>query len=364
MKKVLEQIPGITENEALLIKLLVFNHDNTNYIFPAWEILESSHRAFLIPPYGRPELQPALINPLSGIPLGDQSELLYSDRFRNMLSILHEADARLGDARRTLKFAESRHIPLASMHNNVVEIGMPMWQYSGCASALLAAQRSLLDAQTPEGQEIAWNLFKDTRQIINETIQEEVAKIRERMPWVISLEDNVGELLREDDIRKLIFSKSPLERRRSSYPLVMLREAYPLESIEEVLECGIRDNANVLSVLIDTSKLRVDETVPEQKIRARFLIRDAIITDFAMDILSSIPGALRLSLNYGDFMQAESNSPFTFCPPRIHIPSVLFSQNMLDHPSYVVTQGAEWVVLAQEIGLHKIRVIFDKSLVR
>lgn len=165
-----------------LVMWLIYNHDNTNYTFPAYWRLEESYLYRSAPNYSIPRLLPGAYRSLpDGLVdlIGPENAPHLTDGFLDpqidLLQVLQEADSRLGDAKRTLAFCQKRGIPTFVNEGGLLGVGSLWWQNSASANIILALHRALLDAHTVSGQEKARTIYHDGMQFIEELYHRETA---------------------------------------------------------------------------------------------------------------------------------------------------------------------------------------------
>lgn len=323
------------------IKFLILNHDNTGFSFPAYGLLEG--RSILGHPeeYGSPRLSPGTV---VGTP--EVEELLEEMDHRKvfkMLQILQEADSRLGDAKRTIAFSESRRIPIFSDDGGAPGIGMSMWQGSGLANVMLAANRAIIDAYTKTGQEFAWKMFCETRDFIRGMMEEELRKNPSKYTF---FGDNVGELLRREDVEKYIWGSKNGDRFRES---VRIQAVYPLETASLPLGIGF---TKLASRLVGLQQLSFSTCIPEGYMADLALIRESLIKNYAIDILTQLSGSVEVITNGFLPNKRVMYKKFVLAPPVIDKDGELaeFSDNL--------ENAGAWIALAKILNLPKLRVLY------
>lgn len=328
MFKQLDQIPDISEVERAWIALLVLNHDNTNYRFPAYPLFERTRMGFTEPVGVPPGPPPGILFEAYGV--GDWLDKIPPDQFFATLQILQEADSQLGDAKRTIEFSKSRHIPIIVSDGGIPGIGMPMWQYSGLANVLLAAQRTLLDAYTKSGQETAWQVFTQTRSFIRQTLEEKGR-------------DNVGELLRREDVEQFIWNSLPGDR---ALPHTHISQAFPLEGVPYILS---KEYKAVASRLVNVADINGSSHTGDN-LKQLADLRGKLLKNYALDILTGVDGALRVF----DGSSTQFTREYTLIPPLV-IDKLQISQ--FERPPFNVVSGSEWVTLARELNIPQMRIL-------
>lgn len=333
------QDPGFKDNlsqtEQQIVGLLVLNHDNTNYRFPAYHRFERERNGFTDPIGSPPGPPPGII--FESENMGDALDQFPSNKFWSMLHILQESDSRLGDAQRTIAFSKSRNIPIFVEDAGVPDIGMPMWQYSGLANVLLASKRALLDAYTKNGQNISWEMYEQTLAFIKYTLTE----------TGISAEQlQMGEL-RKDDVIHHIWEKEQSSR---SLPHIRITQVFPLEGVPIVLGEQYR-NMSVSSRVVPVEQIKYRGYVNEKKVRELLFLRKSLLTNYAIDIATETPGVVRIIAATIDTMPQE----YTIIPP------VVETQRYTNLGMQINLQsGYESVAMAKTAGLGKIRILYLK----
>jgi len=258
-----------------------------------------------------------------------------------MLQVVQEADARLGNIQRTFDFSVNRNIPIVS--GDYGDIGMPMWQESALANILLAAKRALIDAYTAEGKEFAWKMFVDAREFCSQYIPQ----------------NHIGEILNEEDIQKLVWSKKTYNSRFS--PSIRITQAFNLIGTQYILSAmeGNEDlgHNRLVSKLvdissIDKSKIRNDQlsrhisnSFPYKNL---LRIRDGLICNYAFDLLRETSGILRVMVESN--LEKRNSTPkaeYTLIPP------------IIDNLSYTILNpnSRVWIDLAKDLKIPQIRVL-------
>lgn len=322
-----------TDAEKALVGLLVLNHDNTNYRFPAYLRFERDRNGFTDPIGWPPGPPPGIIFETDN--MGEVLEVVPSNKFWAMLHILQEADSRLGDAKRTIDFSKSRNIPIFVDDGGIPDVGMPMWQYSGLANVILAAKRVLLDAYSQNGQQQAWEIYKQAIAFIKQSLVETGAPAE-----TLQLGD-----LRKTDVMQYIWQKGQSER---SLPHTRITQAFPLEGVPIIMGEQYR-NMSVSSRLVPIEQVFHRGYVDQDKVRNLLFLRRALLTNYAIDLATEIPGALRIISATIDTMPHE----YTVIPPIVETQQYTNLGTLVDSQS-----GYEQVAMAKAAGLDKIRVLY------
>ncbi len=240
-----------------------------------------------------------------------------------MLHILQEADSYLGDPKRTIEFSKSRNIPVLADDGGMPGIGLPMWQMSGAANVLLAANRALRDSYTAKGRQNAWKMYQEARRFIAELIQKDA---------VYSGYDNLGELLRFSDVKQPVWQSNPQAD-------VAINQAFGLDAINLLLPRSI--NKPTKSRLIDVGKI-TGGSVDNNKLKLLTYLRERIIGNFAIDVLSQLSGGLTIVADYHGDGRLQ-----TLIPPILQKSNDNFS----------LKSGREWIEIARENGVKQVRCL-------
>lgn len=331
----LDKIPDLTDMEKTTIGLLVLNHDNTNYRFPAYPLFERERNGFTEPVGSPPGPPPGIL--FDAFRLGDHIEDLNYKKFQSLLHVLQEADSRLGSAQRTIDFSKSRNIPIFADDGGIPGIGMPMWQLSGLANVELAAKRVLLDAYTKTGQEFAWNMFIQTRDFMKRLLQE---------TGLVHDKDTLGEILRRKDIENYVWNSQPEDRER---PHTHINQAFSLEGVPYILAEGY-ERYSAASRLVNINNISTAGPRNMSDIEKIRELRGIIIKNYAVDVLTELSGALRIF--HGSL--TRNTREYTLVPPI----TISLNQTTFDNDRIRIEHGKHWVDLAKELGLSEMRIIY------
>lgn len=355
---VLKDIEFYKQNPSQLgqVLWLIYNHDNTNYTFPAYWLFEQEYLERDPPDIAIPRLLPGTIRKLPQIlerrlGNGNDSEVrLIDDKRVMLLQILQEADSRLGDAARTLEFCKKRGVHTFSNDGGVAGIGPLWWQESAAANIILALNRALLDAHTASGQEIARRIYKEGYSFVRALYEQEL-KERDIRPEYRT--ETIAQL-RDDDIDN-IFRRSVKEKWTNiGTDLTYLN--YTKNLVGTFHEVSDRNNLRGLSVatrLIPTQDLTY---APKQLDVPLLEIRESLLKRYAMDIFTQLIGSADVEIIEHTLEVDETRSQF-LCPPVIRTSSYGIT-SVLGRPPYRIFSGGNWVEAAKQIGLPAVRAIF------
>jgi len=344
LNKVDEMFSQFNEVERAMIKLVVLNHDITNHSFPAIMGKAEIDRFGYPEIFGVPSRTPGILADWPGI-TNDIWEQIPQEKFYAILQIIQEADGRLGDFQRTFDFSVGRRISIAANDGEMEGVGMPMWQHSALANVILAAKRCLLDAYTEEGKEYAWRMFQEAKEFVTRQIGP----------------DNVGEILRKEDVENIIWKEDRNHFGRRFNENVKISQAFTLQGAFYVLS-GLIPEIDLQKLksrliplqefvnrekggIVDRPKLdRV--TANSQKLKVLKEVRENLIRNYGFDILTETDGVLRVTATADLFNQMSSTGEYTLIPPIIDKYFTIFNP-----------ESKVWIDLAKQLGISKIRVL-------
>lgn len=374
----LPSIPWFAEDSrrTLTAALLIANHDNTNYLFPAYEIFEAARKNQYIEPVGRPSLWPETIINFRWIDgqgkeqIVKANDVLPREKFIPLLHILQEADSRQADiVQRTMNFSISRKIPITSNDGGIPGIGMPMWQFSGLANVLLALYRGLIDAYSKTGQEAAWRNFEEGRDFIKKILEEDRETQLARLTpdgqeyYLGSFPpdfDNVGEILRFSDAF-LIWDRGSDFSKYGLYDKVYIESAAVLAGTQPLLKERLgKKVASIASRLVKVADIDCQDYQVRDKsgidIETLDELRKVLIARYAWDIFTITSGILTVKTFEPDPELGDRTNSYTLVPPVLHAREGILQG--IRHPPYQLLDGLEWVNCARILGLEEMRVLF------
>ena len=339
LKRNIEHLSDLTPEEKIYVRLLVLNHDHTNFRFPGLKRLEIERLGTSSPLFAAPPgPAPGIISGPPEIPneFYDQADRNYP--FWQMLSILREADSRLGSPERTINFTQSRGIPTLADDGGIPGVGILAWQESGAANVLLAAKRALLDAYTKQGQIYAWNMYQEALEFVKKIFIE-------NKPEMANVNNLVS--LRFEDVQKYIWQATYADR---DSPRVQIIQAIPLENIPIFLPFEF-SHLSYVSRIVDIDRISIPNygmrlNLPKINVEYLQFIRDWIIRSYTIDILTELSGICRV---LSDFIISHDR----FTKEATLIPPILRQNGSLAY-------GEEWLSLAKLVGVPKIRALIIK----
>ncbi|NMB56488.1 HD domain-containing protein [Candidatus Beckwithbacteria bacterium] len=343
---------------------LIYNHDNTNYIFPAFWLFEQKYLERTAPGTAIPRLLPGRIRTLPDYfknAIGEANTpnvTKIDDPLLNLLKILQEADSRLGSAERTLAYCDKRGVPRFGNEGGVMGIGDLWWQGSAAANIILALNRALLDAHTRSGQEIAKQIYRQGFTFVEQLYKKEAMA----NPSILRLESGFLPFaqLKDEDI-ELIFQRGDRERwANTATDQTYFQLVRNLGNTKEVLQEKFQKHISRLtSRLIPLSSINpngsnLDNDYQRQKLLSLQEIRKEIIKAYALDIFTQLPGMAEVSVFEYDLVLGNQNHSYILEPPIISIHDLRGS----NHPPYNLLSGHNWVYQARKAGLEHVRVLF------
>lgn len=340
------------------VALLVLNHDNTNYIFPAKYVFEEAYLGGLLPSSEQMGSRLPACEVLD-LPLEIKRDfdvfpgLAYNTgghvRVRRLLRVLQEADSRHGNFRRTIDFTRGRGIPDAANVGGVPGLQFA-WQGSGADNVTLAALRALLDANTEEGRRRAVKLYRETSVFVSELMQhawgERDAAGFERPRLLAEETSNVAFLgLDELAIVGLPHTQEWLQLR--------LTEPFGTDGVEHFLLSHSGEKyGRVQSLLVETEKLSVDAArlrpAPWREwetVKQIDRVREWMVRYFAFDPLTQLTGGLTLWENFGGIWSWWYSGGYTVLSP------------VVEASTGTVLNGENWVELARHLDKPYVRVL-------
>lgn len=341
---------------------LIYNHDNTNYTFPAYWRLEEQYLSRRAPTYSIPRLLPGTYRSLPGSIadlIGRENApqvVRFTDLHIDLLQILQEADSRLGDAPRTLAFCQKRGIPTFVNEGGVLGVGPLWWQMSAAVNIILALNRSLLDAYTVSGQEIARKIYHDGMRFIQELYDQALAD-----PSMCKPESGMSMIgaLSDCDIDQ-IFSRQRNNRwNNQGVDQASLSLCMGLETTlgEIIRESGkpYQYIASRIASLNDLSNTDGKENVMyEPDVDVLMRLRGEILRRYGMDIFSQLVGSTHVEVFKRDWVLGDEMLRYLIRPPVVNIANI----GAIGRPPYELLFGTKWLTAVKEVGLEKTRVLF------
>jgi hypothetical protein len=345
---------------------LIYNHDNTNYTFPAFWLFEQTQLARSAPNVAIPRMLPGAIRNFPNLLNSklSQNNLPHvnriDDHLIDLLQIIQEADSRLGDAKRTLDFCDKRKVPRFSNEGGVIGVGPLWWQESAAANIILAVNRALLDAHTKNGKRTAEKIYHEGIAYIQKLYDSEMNN-----PSINRLESGLKSIskLHPDDIKK-IFHRSRSECwENSGTSQTYFEFTRNLPGAKYDIQLNQKQNIyGIASRLVPISQIQISPTQTSDEFQNTQLfglsdIRDEIIRHYALDIFTQLVGTANVEIFDPDPVLGDEIYPYHLQPPVIPIPDFSY----IGHPPYPILSGSNWVSEAKKFGLEFMRVIFIKT---
>ncbi len=342
---------------------LIYNHDNTNYTFPAFWLFEQPFLGRSAPHIAVPRSLPGTTRSLPPIfekVLGENyvpNVRTLDNHLIDLLQVLQEADSRLGDAERTLAFCDTRSVPRFSNEGGVKGIGPLWWQGSAAANIILALNRALLDAHTRSGQTVARKIYGEGFAFVRELYDEQLEN-----PSFCKPESGVQTIaqLRPDDL-SLIFNRSRRVRWANGLTdTTYIAFAQDLHGTLYELQERFRKKYSLIATRIvplediQSNDNNRPQAIERDGLSALRSVREDIIKSYAFDPFTQIGGSLRVNVHEHDPVLHDEIHPYHLIQPTV----LLNHLSNIGHPPYTLLFGEEWVKDAREVGLGQVRVIF------
>lgn len=341
---------------------LTYNHDNTDYTFPAFWLFEQQYLARKAPSIAIPRLLPGTTRSLPVLfekALGKANvpgAVAIDDHLIDLLQILQEADSRLGDAQRTLAFCDKRGVPRFANDGGVIGVGSLWWQGSAAANIILALNRALLDAHTKFGQQIAQKIYEDGFTFVRRLYDEKLSD-----PSYIRPEPGTETIaqLRPEDVTS-IFRRT----RRERWDNYGTHQVY-IEYVRSLIGVGrdLQDRFGrhlytIASRIVPMEQIQYDASQRHnEQSRESFTlkqVRDEVVKKYAMDPFTQLVGSMSIIVYEHDPVLHDEVTPYSLIPPVVCVDRL----DAIGKPLYQLLIGADWVESARVAGLNETRVIF------
>ncbi len=310
--EILPEIPDFSGNPESISEVLwlIFNHDNTNFLFPMKD------RG------GRPAINRLLVSEA-------EKSMGTDPNLAGTLLILKEADSRLGTgeegAKRTFDFNLEQNLPLFARGDPLRAL---MWGESVMGSTRLAAKRALLDAKTEKGKEIAWNGYLEVEKFI------EAECFRNGVPYDMDLGYKEFDLITNQEIQG---------------DLEIIR-VHPWEELEGILrQVRLKGDPTLLPYVtarIESQFLNVEDVHPlslyalSDQIDLTRKLRELFLARYASDLLY-LSGIVEFEIDGENHL---------ISPP-------LVEKSKIDDGKNLLVDGIHRHLLAREVGFPGVRSI-------
>lgn len=344
---------------------LIYNHDNTNYTFPAYWLFEQEFLSRKAPNTATPRLIPGTTRDLPTPfqkKLGENCPQVsnINDHLIDLLQIIQEADSRLGSAQRTLDFCDKRRVPRFSNEGGVDGVGPLWWQGSATANIILALNRALLDAHTESGKLVAIKIYEDGFKFVRDIYEQNMdnsskIKLERRL-------EPIGQLA-NSDIEKIF--KRPRRERWVNYGTEQTHIESATNLCGTLLDLQEQFQKNLVTAAsrivpidyINEASNTITSEYEKKKMFSYLQVRDQVIKNYGVDVLTQLVGTTKVQVRDHDPVLHDEIYAYSLQQP------VIFVKNMGDisHPPYSLQTGDDLVNKARTAGLDKLRVTFVQT---